>query len=483
MKLLLIVIAVACIGASFYVAPDGSGVVGSFESPMGLSNALKSGVSPAGAGDTIWLRGGTYTGQFTCNLSAPSNNPIVIRNYNRERATLTATSNDSAPLVVNSDGVWYWGLELCNSDADRYAVRNGIDLNSSFPGEANKLINCVVHDLGNAIFVSYQSTNAEVYGCVMYNNGYQLSDRGHGHNLYVQNRNYGSSQTKFFSENIGLNVFDVGVNVRSSFDTINMVLTGNVMVNSGSLSTNGYKANWHTEGETTDLITFNQNFNWYPSQTYGGTYWSLSTNSGTITMTSNVWVHTYSQLFHWTNVIFKYNIQSVSVDIRNAYTNFTAADFNTYYNNGTIPIFYNQTNYTLEEWRALFGNGSNSTATASGPTGTWTYVRPNAYELGRANIIVYNWDTNDNVNVDVSGVLQVGQPYQVRNAADYYGSLVASGIYGGGNITLPMTNLSVATPVGIEPPPATDARFNVFVLQAGVSSSIRSATVNNWYQN
>lgn len=88
-----------------------------------------------------------------------------------------------------------------------------------------------------------------------------------------------------------------------------------------------------------------------------------------------------------------------------------------------------------------------------------------------------------NVSGDVSGVLQVGQPYQVRNAADYYGSLVASGIYGGGNITLPMTNLSVATPVGIEPPPATDARFNVFVLQAGVSSSIRSATVNNWYQN
>src|SRR5262249_34787894 len=98
------------------------------------------------------------------------------------------------------------------------------------------------------------------------------------------------------------------------------------------------------------------------------------------------------------------------------------------------------------------------------PTGTWIYVRPNAYEAKRANIVVYNWDLDSTVDVDVSGILSSGDGYEVRNAADFFGAPVLTGTYSGGSLTLPMTGLSVATPVGVGAPPPSGPEFNVFVL-------------------
>ncbi len=454
-------------GALHYVSPAGTGS-GTQSNPSSLQNAIGSG-SPARAGDTIYLRGGTYTGAFTCSLSAPSNNPIVVRNYNGERAILDANCYTENPFTFQGSGIWVRGLEIMNSATNRYVVRgDGVGFNTSLPGSNNKLINSIIHDCGDGAFVSYQSTNAEITGCVIYNNGYQLADRGHGHNLYVQNRSYAVS--KLFQENIGLNAYNVGLNCRSSFQTVNMVFQGNVMVNSGSNSTNGWASNFHTEGSTCDRIVFTQNFNWYPSQIYGGIFYNPATN-GTITLVSNVFANTYSQIIWWTNVVFNYNTQAVSVDIRSPQTNtLVLADHNYYYNvPWSKPVYYKDSQgagkeYTLAAWQAA-GNDINGTSTASAPSGSWIYVRPNPYETGRANIIIYNWSTNDNVSVDASRVLSAGMAYQVRNAADYFGPLVASGLYDGGTISVPMTNLSVAIPIGKQAAPApTGPKFNVFVL-------------------
>ena len=99
------------------------------------------------------------------------------------------------------------------------------------------------------------------------------------------------------------------------------------------------------------------------------------------------------------------------------------------------------------------------------PTGTDVFVRPNKYEAGRGHVAVFNWGLAPSVNVDVSGILAVGAPYEVRNAQDYFGPPVVSGVYAGGTITLPMSGLSVATPIGgaVMPPP-TGPEFNSFVV-------------------
>jgi len=62
---------------------------------------------------------------------------------------------------------------------------------------------------------------------------------------------------------------------------------------------------------------------------------------------------------------------------------------------------------------------------------------PEQYEPGRANIIVYNWEQQSAVSVDVSGILNRGDRYVVQNAEDFYGPSTASGIYTGRPLDYP----------------------------------------------
>ena len=92
------------------------------------------------------------------------------------------------------------------------------------------------------------------------------------------------------------------------------------------------------------------------------------------------------------------------------------------------------------------------------------FVRPNAYEAGRANIAIYNWDHAEHGVRERSSILSPGDGFEVRNAADFFGAPVLTGTYSGGSITLPMNNLSVATPIGVVAPNPTGPEFNAFVL-------------------
>jgi hypothetical protein len=98
------------------------------------------------------------------------------------------------------------------------------------------------------------------------------------------------------------------------------------------------------------------------------------------------------------------------------------------------------------------------------PTGTVIRISPNAYEAGRANIAIYNWDKKSTVNVDLSSVLSVGSAYEIRNAQDFFGAPVASGTYSGGSVALPMSGLSVASPIGWSAPDPTGPEFNAFIV-------------------
>jgi hypothetical protein len=56
--------------------------------------------------------------------------------------------------------------------------------------------------------------------------------------------------------------------------------------------------------------------------------------------------------------------------------------------------------------------------------------------------------------------------FEVRDAQNYFGPPVAAGTYKGGNISVPMTNLAVAAPVGEvpTPPKPTLPEFGTFVI-------------------
>jgi hypothetical protein len=77
--------------ANFFASSTGTSAGdGSQARPWDLRTAL----SQPGAvrpGDTIWVRGGTYAGGHSSALNGTATAPIVVRNYNGERATVDGT--------------------------------------------------------------------------------------------------------------------------------------------------------------------------------------------------------------------------------------------------------------------------------------------------------------------------------------------------------------------------------------------------------
>ena len=145
-------------GTDFYVSPTGqSDNAGTITDPWNLQHALTlgQGVQP---GDTIWLRGGTYSGTFVSYLNGTAASPIVIRQYPGERATLDGGSSaGTAVLAIRGSYTWFWGFEIMSSDPTRQSSQSGSNPSDIHRGDGVqiwqtgnhagfKFINLVVHD-------------------------------------------------------------------------------------------------------------------------------------------------------------------------------------------------------------------------------------------------------------------------------------------------------------------------------------------------
>ena len=86
--------------ANYYVSTTGtSSASGSITQPLNLATAL-SGASPARAGDTIWIRGGTYRGPIESRIGGTGEQPITVRAYPGERSTIDGYPNGGTPLAI-----------------------------------------------------------------------------------------------------------------------------------------------------------------------------------------------------------------------------------------------------------------------------------------------------------------------------------------------------------------------------------------------
>ena len=120
----------------------------------------------------------------------------------------------------------------------------------------------------------------------------------------------------------------------------------------------------------------------------------------------------------------------------------------------------------FSEWKQATGFDTNSAFSTTRPTGSKIFVRPNQYQTGRANITIFNWDKSNTFAVDLANAgLLPGQRFEIRNVQNYLGAPVLSNqTYTVGTpLTLPMTGLSVAAPIGHSYTPAsTCPEFCVF---------------------
>ena len=422
------------LATDFYAAPNGSpSGNGSINSPWDLQTALNQ-PSAVHAGDTIWLRGGTYTGHFTSILNGSSSSPIIVRQYAGERATIDGNyAGNLTTLEIHGSYAWYWGFEVFNSDPTRY-TSNGDDPprrgeGVQLLGDGTKMINMIVHDTSQGVLSSSGVNGAEIYGNLLYYNGYDSPDRGHGHGAYVQN-DPGNS-TKKVTDNIIFEQFGYGIHGYAEGGYLdNLDYEGNTSFDNGGLSqVSGWTTNVLLGGlqvATSPIISSNYTYN----QVHAG-----ANNTG------------YSA--GCTNPMISGN----------------------YFDSGTALKIISCSGITLTG-NTLYGSISgfsqsqfpNNTYYSSQPTGVKVFIRPNAYEAGRANITVYNWDQNSTVSVDVSALLSPGSYFEIRNVQDYFGEAVVSGSYDGNPISVPMTGLSVAAPVGVATPNSTGPTFNAFIL-------------------
>jgi uncharacterized protein YjdB len=383
----------------YYVAPNGSsGNSGTRNSPWDLASVLRGNKS-VGAGDTVWVMGGTYKGAFTSYLAGNASRRVVIRAYPGERATI-----DGNLVVVGSGYSTFWGLEVMNSAPTGTDV---LGINNRAPG--TQFVNMVVHDAAmSGFYLGVEGSGATVYGSVVYNNG---TNANKDHGIYVNN----NSPAALLEDNIIFNNQAYGIHGYTSVSNYinNITVRGNVSFNNGLISDIGGRPDILIGGDVPATgITVQDN---YTYRTDDGQTVDLgySSSNGSLTFTNN------------------YLVGSVSVG----------------------------------RWSSVQQSGNTTVRLSAKPSGTKVVVRPNKFEAGRANIIVYNWSNAGSVSVDLSGVLPAGSHYEIRNAQNFFGSPVASGTYSGGSVSVPLSAITAVRPLGRSSNAlSTGSQFGVFVV-------------------
>ena len=433
---------------SHYVSPSGSSAGdGTRARPWDLATALGGGGGRVAPADTIWLRGGTYRGAVVSSVHGAPGAPVVVRQYRGERAVIDAAGATSSTrrgdlFVVTGDYAVYWGFELMDADPDRTTdTRPNMVVNDA---SHTRYVNLVVHDGGIGFYTYAPPVDVEVSGCLFYNNGWEVPRQANGHAIYAKS----NTGPLVLRDNIAFDQFGYGLHVYTEARSgllNNIRLEGNIVFNNGTLSAKSGAANILVGGRArADAIVAQDNLAYFSPgvpQTNAVFGWrnALGVRNGTLTLSRNYLVG-----------------GSVVLDLH-AWER-SEVSHNTLYGPGARPVV--ALDATVPPLDA-----TNQVLVAP-PSQAAVFVRPNAYEAGRANVVVYNWARQDTVAVALSGVLQRGDRYAVYNVQDFFGAPVAGGVYAGEAVRIPMKGVAPPAPIGgaPQPPPLTGSAFGVFVV-------------------
>lgn len=476
LALALLMVAPA-MAAQYYVAPNGTPAGdGSIERPWDLATALRPhpSIRPM---DTVWMRKGLYTGTFVSRLRGAPGAPVLLRAYPGERAVLDAAGIPSADVLrIEGEWAWYWGLEIMNSKPKRWIETpgshpaDGPGFGVNMLGPNTKLINCVIRDTGGGIGFWRPAVDSEVYGNLVYNNGWRAPDRNHGPALYTQNE----QGLKTVRDNLLLNPYSLNLQLYGSSRSRleNYLIEGNISSGSRFLIGGGTPAK---------NITMVENFLYRHSAEIG--YTGIA-NEG---------------------LILRRNYFPEAVILAGWKTIEAAGNSFFRASGGTIPVRItlsaghelSESVFTANQfWVRRQGDGIASAASLpSGPSrafdfATWqkelkfdlegrlhatssgspeeahVFVRRNHYEPNRAHIVAYNWRKKDAVAADISSLNpSLGDAWVLRNAFNPFDEQI-SGTYEGKPIDIPMNRWAPAMPAGedrlIHQP--TFPEFGVFIL-------------------
>ncbi|MCC6421165.1 MAG: right-handed parallel beta-helix repeat-containing protein [Gemmataceae bacterium] len=370
--------------AEWYVAPDGTAAgKGTRASPWDIASALagKQSVRP---GDTVLLLAGTYrrrpAEQFEVKLAGAEGKPIHVRPAPDQRVRI-----DGGLLVQNpSTHLWIWDLEIFVSEPqplkpvgpgshpkDFTRPWGGLNVTG---GSHCKFINLVIHECRQGVSWWVGSTDSELHGCLIYDNGWPAVDRGHGHAIYTQNQN----GLKVISDCImtGGHSYTMHAYGSSRAFVDHYLVEGNICYKAGSFLIGG--------GKPSKGIRVRNNYLHGVSMRIGYTA-----------------PHNEDCEVHGNTIV-----------------------------NGALEI----TRYKKADKKdnLVLAKG------AKRPSGFLPVLRPNKYDRDRANLAIFNWDGQAMVDVAAGAFLKKGEAFRLLNPRDFFGKPVLAGTYDGQRLRVPM---------------------------------------------
>lgn len=436
---------------------------GTIGNPFTFYQAMNTGyIKP---GHTLYLRGGTYSGEWTSQISGTAGNPITIKPYPGETVIIDCTD-----LFTLNGGYTTWRNGIIFTHAgwtsrqSAYNSLNPPDLpaNARFQirGPGTKIINCIFHDLSECELWE-PAPDTEIYGCVFYNNGFnQLSNGGVGHCLYTQNDTgtmllennvfvsaYGFGFHAYGSSNANLNNYtfrnNIHMNVRFLVGGLTNTVPSGIVVDDNAFYASQVQLGYN---ETiADDVTITDNYI-AAARLQVGRHQAVSVSGNTIASSGNVLTYVPPPS------------PPTGTWDANAY----------HYSGGANPVDVDGVGFkNFAQWKSYSGWDAATTYSTSLPTTNVVKVYPNSYggaHLGA--VAIYNWEGLVTVNVDLSSLgLTIGQAYKLRNAQNYFAEWQAF-TYTGSPVAVTMTGWTVAVPIAAAAAlyPSTFPTFGAFVV-------------------
>lgn len=185
----------------WYASPEGkSSGAGIEAAPWDIASAL-NGSKKITPGDTLWLKSGTYklpdrkpaNAGFEVKLAGTKEKPIVIRAELNQRVNI----DGGLRVVAPANAIWIRDIEIALSEPTKEVAKPNIPMEEMgrpwggleiLSGKDCKYINLVIHNNAQGMGFWSGASDSEVYGCIIYDNGWKGPDRGHGHCIYTQNK-------------------------------------------------------------------------------------------------------------------------------------------------------------------------------------------------------------------------------------------------------------------------------------------------------